>query len=225
MTTNIKNQFNFFTNIDVDIDLKKTGAQNWDAKENFKELPIGSLMDRHLVECPQTRVRTIEKIFRKFRLSFDALSLEELSTPMLRSWLENIRSNHNYSEKTLCRIKSQLNHFFRYLIEHEIIEISPLDKIRYSNRVPPRRKRIVLSKPEIISILQNMKSFDPIGLYPLTYALVHTGARRSEMTKLKWKEVDLEMGLIHLLHTKNGENRSIRISPKLHELLSKLPRQ
>lgn len=39
-----------------------------------------------------------------------------------------------------------------------------------------------------------------------------TGMRRDEIRKLKWKDVDLEDGYIHVIETKNNESRSIPVA-------------
>lgn len=52
---------------------------------------------------------------------------------------------------------------------------------------------------------------------------VESAARRSEAVNLKWAGVDLENGTALFLDTKNSDDRTIGLSPKAIELLSKLP--
>ncbi len=53
---------------------------------------------------------------------------------------------------------------------------------------------------------------------------LHTGLRRGEMLALTWQEIDLTLGVIRVLHTKNGERREIPMSHTLRETLQRLPR-
>jgi integrase len=50
-----------------------------------------------------------------------------------------------------------------------------------------------------------------------------TGARRSEILNLRWREVDLERGLLMLPDSKTGA-KAIHLSPPAVEILHKLPR-
>ena len=44
---------------------------------------------------------------------------------------------------------------------------------------------------------------------------LHTGLRRGEMFALTWHDVDFSLGIIRVLHTKNGERREIPMSHTL----------
>ncbi|MFI5324497.1 MAG: tyrosine-type recombinase/integrase, partial [Thermodesulfobacteriota bacterium] len=59
---------------------------------------------------------------------------------------------------------------------------------------------------------------------PILLCAYMTGMRRSEIAKLKWKDVDLEDGYIHVVEAKNGESRSIPIGESLLSTLSDLSR-
>lgn len=52
-----------------------------------------------------------------------------------------------------------------------------------------------------------------------------TGARRSEVVSLRWDAVDLQHCTATLLDTKNGENRTIPLSPESMVVLDGLPRR
>lgn len=57
---------------------------------------------------------------------------------------------------------------------------------------------------------------------PILLCACITGMRRSEIAKLKWENVDLEDGYIHVIDTKNGEPRTIPIGEPLFEVLRSL---
>lgn len=52
-----------------------------------------------------------------------------------------------------------------------------------------------------------------------------TGARRSEVVSLRWDSVDLQHCTATLLDTKNGENRTIPLSPESIAIITGLPRR
>jgi integrase len=46
-------------------------------------------------------------------------------------------------------------------------------------------------------------------LKPVVITALHTGMRKSEILNLKWRDIDIKRGIIHLLDTKNGEKREV----------------
>lgn len=54
---------------------------------------------------------------------------------------------------------------------------------------------------------------------PILLCAYMTGMRRSEIAKLKWRDVDLEAGYIQITESKNNESRTIPIGGALHETL------
>ena len=54
---------------------------------------------------------------------------------------------------------------------------------------------------------------------------MQTGARKTEIRKLKWSDVDFKTKLIYFRKTKNGQERAVKMSQGLLDLLSKLPRR
>ncbi|MEQ8667070.1 MAG: tyrosine-type recombinase/integrase [Rhodospirillales bacterium] len=59
-------------------------------------------------------------------------------------------------------------------------------------------------------------------LRPLIAFAVDTGGRRSELLRLDWRQVDLERNTVTFTKTKNGEDRSIRLTDRARETLQDL---
>jgi len=104
-------------------------------------------------------------------------------------------------------------------VDENYIRVNPLKKIKFKRFDNPRRARVVLSVDEVKEILDNAKTFDKRTMYPYLCTLAHTGARRSEILKLKRDDIDFNLGLINLKQTKNGHQRFVRISPNLSAVL------
>lgn len=65
------------------------------------------------------------------------------------------------------------------------------------------------------------KSQNPF-LYPVVVVALSTGARKSEIMNLRWKDVNLVRGMIILHETKNGERRSLPLMGHALEQVKKL---
>ena len=65
---------------------------------------------------------------------------------------------------------------------------------------------------KLLTVCKNSKS---PHLYPVTLFAVSTGARKGEILNLKWKDLDIERQTALFRETKNGESRTIPLSPLL----------
>ena len=48
---------------------------------------------------------------------------------------------------------------------------------------------------------------------------VDTGGRRSELFKLDWQNIDLDLGFVTFMKTKNDEDRSVRLTKRARQVL------
>lgn len=186
----------------------------------FASEPVGRLMEIHIQKCPKTGVRERKNSFIAFCDTFGAKKISEVGKTELRSWLLAYQAKNSLSDKTMNRIRSQFCYFFYFLKDEGIIQSNPLSEIRFRRNAPMVRPRIVLSIEEVKQILENAKAFDSKHLYPYLYTLANTGARRSEMLSLRREDIDFNTGLVHLHKTKNGKDRSIRMSTNLTALMT-----
>ncbi len=131
----------------------------------------------------------------------------DLKRPVLLSILTEIRSagkvplkNSSMSRK-LCTYRS----FYRYLIEHQIVEESPFDGIRaYSNR---RKIPEFFFEEELAEFLSGFDESVPAEqrdelLFTLMYAC---GLRVSEAANLVWQDISFAERIIRILGKGNKE--------------------
>lgn len=90
-----------------------------------------------------------------------------------------------------------------------------------------------VSKPKIASgrsrRLEEGEEARLLGASPPAFAVVmrfalETAMRRTEIANLVWSNVDLEKRFVHISETKNGESRSVPLSPSALDILKRLPR-
>lgn len=185
----------------------------------FDTTPVSQLMKHYLEQVPNSRVLERKNHFLSFCDEFGHRPINQVGKNELLGWFRKVKKHDDLSDRTLSTIKSNLNSFFGFLVDDGIISNSPLLKIQFDRKPPPRRQRVVLSVDEVKQVLENAKNFQPSFLYPFLFAAAYTGARRGEILKLKRADIDFQMGLIHFRKTKNGEDRSIRIPKSLQDFL------
>lgn len=184
-----------------------------------QNLYLGHLVELHLQEFPKSILKERMNNFESFYKRFAHFEIVTVTKHALQIWFNERKEQMDYSERTLCRIKSSLNSFFKWCLEKEFIQQNPLSSIKFKQKVDPKRPRQILSEQEVKDILDKAKEFNSTIFYPYLYAIVQTGARRSEIMKLTWIDVDFKTNFINLRETKNGESRQIKMSQGLRQLL------
>jgi site-specific recombinase XerD len=185
----------------------------------FSTERVGQLMKYHLEKIPNSRVMERKNSFRSFLDAFGNHRISQLTAGDIQAWFMKFKEENDLSEKTLRAIKVQLNYFFHFLVNENILTANPLYSIKFKKHVPPRRPRVVLSIEEVEKLLINARAFDEKHLFPYLYMAVHTGSRRGEIVRLKRDRVDFATGLIHLRQTKNGLDRSVKMSDQLFQFM------
>jgi integrase len=108
--------------------------------------------------------------------------------------------------------------FFRWCIERDLIEVDPTQGLPRGGNGKSRDR--VLSDDELRKVWRAT-----IGLFGLaTRLLILTGARREEVTQLRWSEIEGDTFKLEGVRTKNGEPHDIPLSVPARELLAGLPR-
>jgi integrase len=90
-------------------------------------------------------------------------------------------------------------------------------------RVAPGRDRRLLPGEES-HVLAACESSRSPALPVFVRLAIETAMRLGELLALEWKHVDLERRVAFLPHTKNGQSRSVPLSPAALELLASWPR-
>ena len=115
-----------------------------------------------------------------------------------------------------------LRALYNFAIQCKCVRENPVSKVDFFRGVEKKPK--FLHKEEIKDLLDNSN-----GPYPVLYAFLKTGLRKSELINLKWKDIDFRRKYITVeskedWRTKTGNTREIPIGDDLVEILNKLPR-
>jgi len=129
---------------------------------------------------------------------------------------KSLRKSLSKKPETINKELGLLRQAFNLAVERNSIPTNPIKGLKLLN--VPNSKPRVLKDSEFQTLYNSASShFKPILLCGYL-----TGMRRSEISKLKWIDVDLEDGYIHVNESKNGEYRSIPINELLLDTLRKL---
>ena len=212
----------------------KSLAQEW-IKNRTREIESG---DAGLVDA---NTYTVSDLFKQYiedknpakakrahltwwedRIGFMLLS--KITSPMLRDYLRELaKGNKNLGGKTVRkgtkqrspatvnRYQSSLSSVFAYGNDPEIA---------WMTRNPANFKQLGeadhitrwLSNGEREALLVACTDSQWDGLYPLVVMALTTAARQGNLLSLRWSDIDLKAGRVHINHTKAGEEMTLALT-------------
>jgi integrase len=119
------------------------------------------------------------------------------------------------------RVHSNLHRLFSWSVGRDILAVNPMSNLPKPGSETSRDR--VLTDSELVQVWNGAETLGyPFG--PAHQLLILTGARREEIGRLKWSEIDCDTITLAAARTKNGEPRDIWLSAPARELLDALPR-
>ena len=188
---------------------------------------------------PEAKRRTVREMLERYRKhELPKQNDQRNTTRYLDYWIDEIgdRKLSTVSRATIIEIRDDLvtdkapatvnrymatlRHAFNLAVtDWEWTGKNPCNKVKL---VEPRGRDRHLNDDEIAALLDAARNSQHPHLYPIVLIALSTGARRGEITGLRWPEVDLSTGRVVLLKTKNNERRTLAIVPTVVAELRKL---
>jgi len=101
------------------------------------------------------------------------------------------------------------------------IPYNPIKDIEFTRVSKTRTRRLETNEKErLLSAACSQKN---IYIAFIIEFAVETGMRRSEILKLRWRDIDFKNGFAFLYDTKNGEDRKVPLTKRCVRLLQKVP--
>lgn len=123
----------------------------------------------------------------------------------------------------ICSVNREialLKHMYTKAIEWGKVTENPARKVKVRLNEEVQRVRFLM--PQEIS---RLLSHCPDNLRPIVIVALHTGMRKEEILSLRWSQVNLETGIIHLPKTKNHNSRNIKMNQTVKKTLSEMEKR
>jgi len=130
---------------------------------------------------------------------------------------QNKRLDEGKSHSTINREVACMKTIFNKAIDWKLTKENPASKIKMLREPPPIVR--YLATDEIEKLLKGCEMSEAKHLYPIVFVALNTGMRLDEILKLKWRDVDLPNGYIHIEKAKGGKRRDIPLNSELTNLL------
>ena len=173
---------------------------------------VGDLLSRYAQEILPRKARATQlqqrSVFAVIDHDLGEVALTDLTPALLRQWRDDLLTRYPVETGTARRyimcFSSALTAAVR---EYEVLAENPLRKVQMP---PANRGRVrFLTDSERERLLVACQESRNPSLYLLVLLALTTGARKEELRTLRWRQIDLERGLIQLEQTKNGERRTL----------------
>ena len=169
------------------------------------KITLGELFKRYIKEGKHLKKKQAKnEVYR-----CDALLKDELSSV-------NLLFNKDFNFISVV-IQTALQDWELYL---------PSNPCKIFKREPEGKPRErVLSKDEQKKLIEECAFSNDIYLKPAVKFSLETSIRQGELLKINYKHINWNKRTLTLFDTKNGEDRTIPLSPEAFLILSSLPRQ
>jgi len=193
-------------------------------KETQKSVPLyRELADMHITyAASHHRSDGAQRILRNHVIPrFGRLRLDEIKQQDITKWLAEKRQG-GLAPASIAKIKTVMSKSFELARQWELFDGNPTKhswKETYNNA----RERYLTSEEAHALKLACECSANP-QLKHIVGLLLLTGARKSELLKAKWSDIDIEKRTWTLNMTKNGRRRHIPLSLGAMAVIGRLPK-
>lgn len=203
----------------------KLVLQGREAKREAARLTLDSLLTRYAEEVtPAKKGKRAEllKIKKLQRFPIAALPVQLIDRSALRDFMQ-AGTKEQWSSSTARKYLMLISAVFTTAVKRWGYNFdNPIRTIEIPSNGVGRTRR--LESGEYDRLLESVKRCRSRYLPALFVLAVETAARRGELLKLDWKDVDLKVGTAVLRNTKNGEDRVIPLSSLARQTLKELTR-
>jgi integrase len=164
----------------------------------------------------------IERYLRKSAAPFHSLRLEEVDRRKVAALLGQIETNSGPVSRN--RARSALSSFFSWCVSEGLQELNPVTGTAKAIQNGSRER--VLTTEELRQLWRTLPQIN-VGFADIIRLLLLTGARRNEIGKLTWSEIDFKRGMIVLgpERTKNRRQFELPLSTQALAILERQPRR
>lgn len=153
--------------------------------------------------------KDLEQAQEFINTSFSIEELSECSHPELRAWIIDL-VEQGLSPTSVNRKLATLRSFYKFLLRSKVIEKDPTYKLK--SLKTPKKLPEFLQESTIESVLETgvyEQSFEGLRDRMVMEFLYLTGVRLSELTSIKWKDLDFHESQVKVL----GKRQKERIIP------------
>ncbi|MEW6359291.1 MAG: site-specific integrase [Planctomycetota bacterium] len=163
----------------------------------------------------EVRESTYERsvgLLANVRSKFGGRKVSEISLDDVDAYCDQRLTGDGVRRRTVNLEIGFLKQMLKYGVERRLVGSSPIEALKPKRETDKRASRAL--EPEEVQLLLGHATE---AMRPVWLTFLMTGMRKGELVNLRWSDVDLDQGVIHIRcraawKTKNGQDRDIDIS-------------
>ena len=124
------------------------------------------------------------------------------------------------SAATVNRYLASLASVMNFALKKGVIDMHPMKAGKVEKLTESKGRKRILTEDEQNALLAAAQESDWPMFYLFLLMCLTTAARKSEVLKLRWNDIQLDRRVAILVNTKNGESRALPLVPEVRELLA-----
>jgi len=146
------------------------------------------------------------------------IDVENITTPMIRKYINFMKDTQNYKATTINRKINSLRSFFKFLISQGYIISNPAAPVTAPKK--PERIPIYLKEDDLKKLIEAPEKYSKdhkVRDKLILETFIYTGIRRSELLHLNWIDVDFGLRVLSIKHGKGDKQRNIPLNDILQK--------
>jgi integrase len=211
---------------EVERDIQRGNLAN--LAKNATTTLFGVVADRYENEVvPKLKGKSAKTYVAAAKQKFGRHFIGSIHSADISEWRDELLASGLSAQSVVHRMNT-LSSIFAYA-ESEMKIVLPLgNQARLSIRpsLPPARKRRLRAQELDYLLLGAARAQKRVvGLVEIIALGIETTMRLGELLTLQWSDIDLDRSIAHLRKTKNGDERTVALSPTAVAALRAIPRR
>jgi len=198
-------------------------------RSSLEKITLRDALERYIKEFTLGKKGVVQELGRIRRWQAHPIAdcaLANICTQDFLDFIDERREEDEVCDQTLKLDLAPLNHMYevaRQNWKYPLAE-NPAKLIRGTLQGAKKRNRRISDK-EISLVARYLRKHSG-NVYAHFHWLIaiETAARKSELLRIEWKDINLQSGLVHIYETKNGTPRAVLLSRKAIEIIQTIPR-
>ena len=174
---------------------------------------VGEAVDRYLATIVPQKAKTSQRAhvihLTRWKERIGHKRLSEVPAAFFYEWRDTLIAQ-GLQNTTINRYTAIMRHLFSVCVEWEWLDVSPLRRIKDLKEHDGRTR--YLTQEECARLLAACQISQNARLYMLVVLALATGARKSELLHLRYRDVNVTANLVTFVETKNGRTRSVPLT-------------
>lgn len=195
----------------------------------LEKVTLHAALERYIKEFTNQKKGMVQELGRIRRWQAHSIAncaLANISTQDFLDFIDERREEDEVCDQTLKLDIAPINHMYevaRQNWKYPLAE-NPAKLIRGTLQGAKKRNRRISDK-EIKLVARYLRKHSGNAYAHFHWLIaVETAARKSELLRVKWTDVNFERGLMFVAETKNGSSRAVPLSRRAIEILRTIPR-